>query len=475
MPPHYSSPPHRPTQKRRLSSLAGAFLLLFAFVIPRAYAAPPRQATAQQRVEAILAGMNTTELVAQLFMVSLWGPELSEEAVAFLETYNPGGVVLFGDNAVTPEQITDLTNTLQLTGLRHPDGLPAWIAIDQEGGVVTRLPEGFTTFPLSMAIAGTGDPAYARAIGQAMAEELRAIGITMNLAPVADLETNPDNPIIARRSFGADPELVGEMVAAIVDGMQSGGVMATAKHFPGHGETTSDSHLSLPMLLLDRTRIDSVELIPFEYAIDANVGAIMAGHLWYPALDPAPESPASLSYPVLSHLLRQELGFTGLIMTDALDMDAIDVRYGLPQAAVMAIQAGADLVTPGPHVGLHTQQAAIDAVVVAVNSGLISQARIVESVRRVLLHKIEYGVLDWTPLDPAGAEARLNRAAHEAVVADVLAAAVTLVYDNANYVPLDPARRTAFIYPATNPGLAQSCLAYAPDLDVVGVSLYPTG
>lgn len=443
-------------------------------VPPRStHALPPAQAD-DPRVEQILASMSTRQKVAQMFVVSLWGEILTLDGEAFLEEYQPGGVALFGYNAAGPEQITTLTNDIQ-RNLTAAGGVPAWIAIDQEGGVVSRLStaNGFTTFPVNMAVAATGDTAYARAIGQAMAEELRAVGITMNLAPVADVETNPDNPVIFRRSYGADPTQTGQMVAAMIQGLQSGGVMATAKHFPGHGATDTDSHIELPIVTTDRAGLDAVELVPFRLAIEAGVGTIMAAHIWYPALEPD-ELPSSLSPRIISDLLRNELGFQGLIMTDALDMDAIDGRYRLNRASQMAITAGIDLVTPGPHVGLDTQRAAIDAVVAAVDAGEIPLSRIEDSTRRILRTKAQYGVLDWTPLDPASAPDRLNRAAHEQLINEILGAAVTLAYDPTNRLPIAVDQRVALIYPATSPNIAGRCESYHPDLRLIGVSLGPT-
>ncbi len=462
--------------KRHPATRAGAFLLLIALLIGQAlpaHAIPPAQA-GDPRLEQIIAGMSTRQKVAQLFMVSLWGEVLTLEAADFLAAYQPGSVALFGYNVVSPEQLTSLTNAIQTT-LTAYGGPPALIAIDQEGGMVSRLSaaSGFSAFPVNMAAAATGDPAYAEAIGRAMAEELRAVGISMNLAPVADVETNPDNPVLFRRAYSADPNHAAQMVAAMVRGLQSGGVLATAKHFPGHGETAADSHVEMPVVDVDRARLDAVELVPFRAAIESGAGAIMAAHIWYPALEPE-VLPASLSPRVLTDLLRGEMGYPGLIMTDALDMDAIDLSYSLNRAAILALQAGADLVTPGPHVSVPTQQAAIDAVVAAVEAGEIPLARIEDSVRRVLAAKAQYGVLDWVPLDAPSAAARLNLAAHQQLIETMLGAAVTLAYDHSGAIPLADDRQVALVYPATNPSIAARCEPYHPGLRLVGVSLGPT-
>jgi len=466
----------QPRARRHLAALGGVFVWLVALILEACMALPVRAQA--DDVDRLLAGMSTTQKVAQLFMVSLWGEVLTLDGADFLARYQPGGVILFGDNFRTPEQITRLTNDIQAAIVAQAGAVPAWMATDQEGGPVSRLadaePGAFTTFPVSMAVAATGDPAYAQSIGLAMAEELRAVGITMNLAPVADVETNPDNPVIFRRAFSADPVRTGQMAAAMIQGLQAGGVLATAKHFPGHGDTGDDSHVTLPVVAHDRARLDAVELAPFRQAIAADVGAIMVAHVAYPALDPTPETPASLSPAIVSGLLRQELAFDGLIMTDALDMDAIDGRYSLAHASLLALQAGADLIAPGPHVSLETQQAAIEAVVRAVEDGIIPLERIEDSARRILRYKARFGVLDWSPLDPATAHQRINRAAHAQLVARTLSAAVTLVYDRAGYIPLGMERDVALIYPATQPGIARTCEAYRPALRLVGVSLGPT-
>ncbi|NPV66960.1 MAG: hypothetical protein HPY64_07435 [Anaerolineae bacterium] len=465
-----------PPRPGRWPPAPGVLLLVGLLILPW-LCVPPVHAQ-DDEIDRLLAGMSTTQKVAQLFMVSLWGEVLTLDGADFLASYPPGGVILFGYNTSTPEQITRLTNDIQAAIIAQPGAVPAWIAIDQEGGPVSRLAtaeaNAFTAFPVSMAIAATGDPAYAQSIGLATAEELRAVGITMNLAPVADVETNPDNPVIFRRAFSADPALVGAMAAAMIRGLQEGGVLATAKHFPGHGDTSDDSHLTLPVVPHDRARLDVVELAPFGQAIAADVGAILVAHVAYPALDPAPDTPASLSAPIVSGLLRQELGFDGLIMTDALDMDAIDLRYSLAHASLLALQAGADLITPGPHVSLETQQAAIEAVVRAVEDGTLPLERIEDSVRRILRLKTQFGVLDWSPLDPATARQRINHDTHEQLVSQLLAAAVTLAYDQTGAIPLSTEQHVALIYPATLPSIARTCEAYHPALRFVGVSLGPT-
>jgi beta-N-acetylhexosaminidase len=302
-----------------------------------------------------------------MFMVSLYGAELTEVGRDFLQHWQPGAIALFGNNAGSPEAITTLTNAYQQT-ITEAGGLPLLLAVDQEGGVIAHLTEGFTTFPAPLLLTATGDPELAHAAGQAMGEELTAVGINMNLAPVADLETNPNNPIIQRRSFGSDPQLTAPIIVAFADGLQDGGVLATLKHFPGHGDTSADSHTTLPVVNHNRERLDTVELVPFQAGIEAGVEAVMVAHIWYPALEPQENLPSTLSHNVITGLLREELGFDGLIMTDALAMDAIDTSYSLEDASVLAVQAGVDLLSFGTNAGLQTQGQAIQAVVDAVRT-----------------------------------------------------------------------------------------------------------
>ncbi len=296
----------------------------------------------------------------------------------------------------------------------------------------------------------------------------------MNLAPVADLLTNPDNPIVAQRSYGSDPQLTGKTISQVVQGLQAGGVLATLKHFPGHGDTTSDSHVDLPVLNLSRERLESTELVPFRMGIAAGAEAVMVAHIWYSTLEPDEVRPASLSASVVTGLLRDELGFDGIIMTDALDMDAIDVRYTYPQAAVMAVQAGVDMLAMGPGIGLDTQAEMMQAVIDAVRSGEIPESRIHESAQRILDAKARYKLMNWQPLDPATASERINQEAHEAQIDALYPAAVTLAYDRSALVPVPSERATLVIYLASRPSIQTACQSYRSDLHWLGVSQYPT-
>lgn len=419
-----------------------------------------------------LARMSLEQKLAQMFLVGLFGKSISISEQEFIERWQPGGVFLLEKNAGHPAEITRLTNVLQQTIL-DAGGSPLWIATDQEGGIIARLKEGFTSWPVWMLLTASGDNDLAFRAGAAIAQELAAVGVNMNLAPVADVNTNPANPIIGRRSFGSEPEKVAPILAAWISGMQSGGVMAVAKHFPGHGDTDSDSHLTLPRLDLDRARLETTELLPFRAAAQAEVGTVMVGHMWLPLFDDDPLA-ASLSNAVVTKLLREEMGYSGLIMTDALDMDAVDTVYPPEEAAKMAILAGNDLLILGAHYGPEVHIRVIDFLAAAVRSGEIDEARIDASVRRILAAKQAYGLLAWQPLDPEMAVERINREAHEALVTELFLAGVTVVFDRESLIPIAAEETVLLIYPAIRPSVKEACQQIRPDAQSIGVAQYPT-
>ncbi|MCC6612627.1 MAG: hypothetical protein IT320_04055 [Anaerolineae bacterium] len=429
-----------------------------------------RPASAQTN---LLASMTLEHKVAQMFMVTLHGGVLTEEGADFLREWQPGAVVLFAANLGDPAAVTRLTNGYQQT-ITEAGGLPLLVAADQEGGVVARLTDGFTVFPAPILTAAAG-PEMARQVGAATARELSAVGINMNLAPVADLETYRDNPIIFRRAWGSNPQLAGEAIAAFVDGSQSAGVLATAKHFPGHGETHEDSHAVLQSLDLSRERLETVELVPFQSAVDAGIAAVMVAHIHYTALQPGNTLPASLDPGVVTGLLRGEMGFGGIVMTDALDMNAIDLQFDFREAAVRAVEAGVDLIALGPSFGPRTQISAMQAVIEAIQSGRIPEAQIDAAVTRILAAKERFGLLgEWTPLDPATAAERVDAEAGAALVDQLFRAGVSVAWDRADRVPVRADQSVAVIFLATRYQIVQECGLYRPDIRWVGVSDAPS-
>lgn len=430
---------------------------------------PPGAADDEISIEARLSAMTLEQKAAQMFMVSFFGAHLAEIERDFLREVQPGAVVLFERNVESPPQVTALTNAYQ-QNIIASGGPPLLIAVDQEGGRVQRLKSGFTRFPAPMLWTASQNQRLAYEVGKAMATELGAVGINMNLAPVADLNTNINSPVIGRRSFGSETELVAPILTHFIRGLQDNGVVAAVKHFPGHGDTAVDSHLELPKVTHDRHRLAALELRPFIAAFDAGADAAMVAHIWLTAFDSAPR-PASLSDRIVSGLLRGELGYDGMIMTDALDMDAIDTVYSPGAASIQAILAGNDLIAIGAHVGPSRIKSAVDDVAAAVRAGWIAENRIDAAVRRILALKQKYGLLDWQPLDPAAVDARLNLEAHDELVSRLFEQGVTLVDAN-GMIPLQG--ESLIVYPATRPKIPHECGQRAPGLSYLGVSESPS-
>jgi beta-N-acetylhexosaminidase len=444
------------------------------FVVFVLFSLPTFAQPEMSEIDALIADMTMEQKVGQMFMVNLHGPNLTVLGRELLETWQPGAVVLMTSNAGTPEQVTLLTNSFQQTVI-DSGGIPLFIATDHEGGTVARLHDGFTNWPVPMLLTAAQDNDLAYRVGQGMARELSAVGINMNLAPVADLQTNVDNPVIGSRSPGSDPAMVGQTINGVVRGMQDTGVMAVVKHFPGHGDTSEDSHNTLPTLPHERERLDNVELPPFIAAIEADVMAVMVAHIWFSELDPEQVVASSLSYNVVTGLLREELGFNGIIMTDALDMDAIDTTYTHGEGAVLAIQAGVDMIIAGGQIGEPMEMRAMQAVADAVRNGEIDETRLDESVRRILLAKQRAGVLDWSPLSVETVIERMDVAANSELLDQLFRSGVTLVYDNYDLLPLSVDEYVGIVYPGARHLILTECRQYSDNVRWLGVSNFPTG
>jgi beta-N-acetylhexosaminidase len=374
---------------------------------PVAGALAPAESAAGQgtltdpRVEAAVQSLATDrDRVGQLLLLG-WAGSTAEAARPALRDLRAGGIV-FLNNARTAADATAINATLPALAREH-GLLPPLIAVDHEGGPVPRV-EDVPNLGSNRAFATSGATARtACERGQEHARQLRAMGFNMNLAPVLDVNNNPANPVIGARSYGADPALVAELGSAYVRGLQGGGVIAVGKHFPGHGNTSVDSHLDLPVLPHGVDELEQVELVPFRRAVqpDTRVAAIMSAHIAFPALDPS-GAPSTLSPTAMTGLLRDRLGFDGLAVTDDLaGMRAITDRYTPGQAAVRAVQAGVDLLIIAGD--LARQQASRDALLAALDSGDLPRARLDEAVRRVLAVKARFGLLDGaTPTAACG-------------------------------------------------------------------------
>ncbi len=383
----------------------------------------------------LLESMTLEDKVGQMVMVGFEDRSLTSDLENHLNSLHIGSVIFFARNYAGPEQMWTFTRDLQRMAACRPAPAGFFTAIDQEGGVVARLLSGVTVFPGNMALGATGCSAYVRRAAAVTAQEMLELGLNMNLAPVLDVNSDPGNPAIGVRSYGEDPQLAATMGAEAISASQSAGVVATAKHFPGKGDVTVDSHIDLPSVPHSRDRLNSVELVPFKAAIAAGVGAIMTAHVTFPAVEPEPLLPATMSQNVLCGLLRQELGFRGIIITDDLFMGAISKRYGLGEAAIRAIVAGADIVLMCHDPG--EQAIAIKAIWEAARSGRIPKERIDSSAQRVLGVKALFGIL--TPPVPAAAATAGPRSvgsqANRTLALRIARESVTVVQDRDGIIP----------------------------------------
>jgi beta-N-acetylhexosaminidase len=317
--------------------------------------------------------------VGQRFMVGWEGHEPSHHLKQLIRDFGVGHVILFARNVDGPEQVAELIRELQCLARDAGHELPLVVAVDQEGGRVARLREPWTVWPPLRAVGRTGSEDVARRLGAALAAELTACGFRLNFAPVMDVDTNPKNPVIGDRSLGDDPDLVGRLGAALIRGLQEGGVAACAKHFPGHGDTEVDSHLDLPAVDHARSRLEEVELRPFRKAIEAGVATIMTAHVLVRELDD--RLPATLSPRVLTALLRKEMRYDGVVVGDDLEMKAVAERWPPGVSAVLAAKAGCDIlpVCKGPD----AQVAALEAVIRALEAEEISWSEMDDASDRI--------------------------------------------------------------------------------------------
>ena len=377
----------------------------------------------QKPVTALLSTLTVEQKVGQLLVGGFEGTSAGADAVRAIQEYQVGGVILYERNVESLGQLAGLTNTLKDLNGGH---IPLFITTDEEGGAVTRMPPEITDIPAARTFGSIGDAEQrlnaCYTLGGTLARLCAAVGISMNYAPVLDVWSNQENTVIGSRAFSSDPLTAAYAAAEAAYGMMDAGVIPTAKHFPGHGDTTVDSHAGLPVVDKSLEELERLELVPFREAIRPErflgayeegrgaVPAVMVGHILLTALDG--QRPASLSPAVVTGLLREDMGFDGLICTDDLTMGAVSDTYSLEEAAVLAVEAGCDMLLVCH--GADNLTTARDALLSAVESGRISRERLDESVRRVLSLKLEYGVTnDPVPIPDAGA---LNQ-----TVADLLA------------------------------------------------------
>ena len=439
-----------------LSGLATATAIAGVGVSTAESAPPPDPAriTDGRQAARAIQGMSLEEKVGQMFVLFAYGPDAHKpdtrnttlygvptpaEVVA---KYKPGGWIYFNGrgNVENPTQLATFSNQLQTAAINTGLHVPMMIATDQEQGVVVRVGPPATQFGGNMAHGATRNTADARTAAAITGRELKAMGIRQDYAPVADVNVNALNPVIGVRSYSSDPKLVSDMTVAQVQGYQrDAGIMATAKHFPGHGDTRDDSHTALPTINHTLEEWNTIDAPPFKAAIKAGIDSIMTAHIVVPSLDPSGD-PATLSKPILTGVLRQQLGFKGLIVTDGLEMAAVRQQYGDAEVAVRAIEAGVDqlLLPPAPDVQFN-------AVLDAVRSGRISEQRINESLLRILLLKLKNGVLLSPFVDPAKVATKVGPPASLATAQKIVDKSITLVKNDANAVPLSADPRKVLV------------------------------
>src|SRR5213593_4023218 len=313
--------------------------------------------------------------IGQLLIGGFNGLQIPAELRSLAKEFGLGGVILFARNIAEPEQVAELA----FDAARLVPDLPVWVSVDQEGGRVARLKSPFTEWPPMATLGRAGDVALAERFARALAAELKAVGITLDYAPVLDVFTNPKNTVIGDRALAEKAHEVARLGAAIIRGLQHDGIAACGKHFPGHGDTVADSHHELPLVEHPPERLRETEFVPFKAAIDANVATIMTAHVFVPSLDE--KRPATLSKAVVTDILRDELRFDGVILSDDLEMKAIASEYAVPTAAVLSVEAGCDgvLICSGDH---DTQAAAVEALVHAVEEDRLRLTRVEDALKR---------------------------------------------------------------------------------------------
>ena len=447
---------------KRILSLFLSALLIFGMCSVTAAAENPGVPAAPAE---ILAQMTTEEKVAQMLMPSFETytddngaeqnlTEIRPEIAGTLEKHGFAGVIFFQNNMTDTEQTLRLVDAMQTANGRAAGRPQLLTAVDQEGGRVTRLAQG-VQMPGNMALGAIGEPRVAKIAGRLIGEELRAVGLNFDLAPVVDVNSNPENPVIGLRSFSDDPALVAELGTALMQGLRSAGIVSTMKHFPGHGDTKTDSHTGLPCIKKSLDELKALELVPFQACIDAGAEAIMTAHIQYPLIEEATAVsidtgeeiclPATLSKTILTDLLRGEMGFDGVIISDAMNMDAVARHFEPLTLARLAIEAGVNIilmpVNTSSREGLDALDRYISDIAAMVDDGSIPAERVDDSVLRILTLKEKHGLLETYDSDDLEARvvhalAAVGSPEHHALEAGIAARALTMVKNDNDLLPL---------------------------------------
>ncbi len=395
-------------------------------------ATPKADAYTSQALE-IMENMDISVKIGQMIIARIGTFDQSSTVESFIQDGIVGGILVRKHGGTTDaEEVLNFTNWLQELG-NGGDKIPLFMVGDFEGGKIMNYPSIMSQWPNNMGIGATNSTDLAYGFGYGYGTEMAALGFNMAFAPVFDVNTNPDNPIIGPRSIGSDPEMVSELGTNILGGHLESGIISTVKHFPGHGDTSVDSHSGLPILDFNLTRLREIELVPFQSAIDSGVPAIMTAHIAIPALDPTGR-PATLSKPILTDLLREEMGFDGVIVTDAIEMKAISTNFGVLEAAKLAIVAGTDILLyagNNPAILRSYHQFLLDEVA----SGNITEERVNESVMRILKLKFSYGLFDRYPASSENLT-NIRAAVNVNTTGEIANRSVTLVNNTDGLLPL---------------------------------------
>jgi beta-N-acetylhexosaminidase len=449
---HPAAHPRRTATLLACAAAAALVLGLVGVVPARAQSTgPDDHASPHAKAIATMQRMTLREKVGQLFVPYVYGDSATtqdpqavaqnqalygvDNAAQLVEKYHPGGIIYYtwSGNLNNPKQIAELSNGIQEAAMSQRVPVPLLVSTDQEQGVVTRIGSPATQFPGNMALGATRSTDAAHTAAAITGRELRAMGINQDFAPVADVNVNPRNPVIGVRSFGSDPQLVADMTAAAVSGYQgAAGIAATAKHFPGHGDTSIDTHEDLATNHHTLAEWKQIDLPPFEAAIDQGIDSIMTAHVLLPAVDDS-GVPATLSKPVLTGWLRHRLHFRGVIVTDSLGMGAVRAKWGDDQVPVMALNAGADLLLKPPKMDV-----AFDAVMDAVRSGEVAKHRLNSAVVRILELKYENGVFADPFVDVSQVDERVGTPQTYQTAQEITDDSVTLLKNEQGLLPVDP-------------------------------------
>ncbi|MFI6334666.1 glycoside hydrolase family 3 protein [Streptomyces sp. NPDC050535] len=447
----------RPSRRTVLAATAGVTTALAAGT--SAYA----DSHDDKRLRGLISRMTLEEKVGQLFVMRVYGhsataPDQADidanlkeigvrTAAELIAKYRVGGIIYFAwaHNTRDPHQIAALSNGIQRASLDQPRGLPVLISTDQEHGIVARVGKPATLLPGAMALGAGRSRDDARTAGRISGTELHALGIRQDYAPVADVNVNPANPVIGVRSLGADPDAVAGLVAAQVKGYQGAGVAATAKHFPGHGDTAVDSHYGFPVITHSRELWETLDATPFRAAIRAGIDSIMTAHIMVPALDDSGD-PATLSPTILTGILRGELGYDGLVVTDSLGMEGVRTKYGDDRVPVLALKAGVDQLLNPPSI-----DTAWNAVLKAVQGGELTEARLDESILRVLRLKSKLGLLRDPYVSNAGVDRAVGTAGHLRAADRIAERTTTLLVNEEGLLPLSRRRSPRVLVVGADP------------------------